>query len=163
MLPAGAGTSPTDLKNLLLSSLLDAPAFLSVSSTTGVGSTWFLVHVPHACLMRRVSAPPKGPSPGGQPISTQPCHRAGPVPEQSSIVLAHQVCSADSSEERGGLRVAGSRGVLSLPWPHAGADPALECPVPRSQRLPTTAHHEAFQPTPGQCVLTAGGFRQAQP
>ena len=120
MLPAGAGTSPTDLKNLLLSSLLDAPAFLSVSSTTGVGSTWFLVHVPHACLMRRVSAPPKGPSPGGQPISTQPCHRAGPVPEQSSIVLAHQVCSADSSEERGGLRVAGSRGVLSLPWPFPG-------------------------------------------
>lgn len=105
----------------------------------------------------------QGPSPGGQPICTQPCSPAGPIPLQSPIVLAHRIRSADSSEDKGGLRVGAAGVVLCLPWPQAGPDPALECPVPRSQRQPTTAHHEALQPIPGQCVLTIGGFRQAHP
>lgn len=48
---------------------------------------------------------------------------------------------------------------LAARWPRS----CTGVPSPREPKAATTAHHEALQPTPGQCVLTIGGFRQAHP
>lgn len=106
--------------------------------------------------------PPRGPSPEASPSPPNPAIELGQYPEQSSIVLAHRVCSAAALKERR-PQSSWQHRCPSASWPCP--DPALGAQSPGAKGCPQLpAHHEAFQPTPGQCVLTTGEFnRQAQP
>lgn len=135
-----------DLENFLLSSL-SVPTF---PPQTAVGSTWFQVHVPSACLNRRCSTLSCKCPPGwwGASFSSPHALVIMPVKGQCGSPLSFLIKAAlaENPKKEEAPQWVRAEGALRLPWLPAGT--CVRSPALRSKC--SAAHHEAFQPTPGQ-------------
>ena len=127
-LPAGVGSSlgPEDR---LLSSPLDAPAFLPFSSTKWCWPR--LVSGPHSSRLLDQSSARGEPSWGASPSPPDPAVMPGKGQSGGPQFLPIETALADSPGERGGLTMGGSRSgplhPLAMCWP-SPQEPELSCP-----------------------------------